>query len=595
MKQKKNQTDFKYPTQWNLKHLYDSPQDPKIELDLKMHRQKRKDFAQKYQNRTDYLTDASKLLKSLIEYEQLISDLSGAKPLMYFHYLTAVESNQTKYQAKLNKITHQFTKAHNQLTFFPIQIGKIDPALQNKFLDNKKLSKYHFFLSKRFELAKYDLPEEQEKLLNLTYQTSHQMWVKGVEKSLNQLTVNFEGKKLPLSTASQKISELPTKRRRKLHQLLLSTACKVKDFAESEVNAVITHKITEDELRGYKLPFEETVLSFDNDLDTTLLLIETITKNFDLSTRFYQLKAKLLKEKTLTYADRAAKINNIKHKYSFDQAFPLINETFQELDPEFSQISNRLIKNGQLDVYPKKNKVSGAFCSSSINNPTYVLLNHTDDFNSVTTLAHEMGHAIHSELSKTQPVFYQHYSPSTAETASTFFEQFVFEKLIENFSKKEKVVALHNKIQEDVNTIFRQAAFFNFELELHNEIKKQGYLEVSQIGAILNKHMQSYLGSSFKLTDQDGLFFILWPHLRYFFYTYTYAFGHLISKALVQQVKNNPKNIKLVKTLLNSGGKAKPADLFKNINIDITQPDFFISGLQTVEKNLNELESLINN
>lgn len=594
MRQKKNQTDFKFPTQWNLQLLYASPQDPKIDSDLKMHKQKRKDFAQKYQNRTDYLKDAGKLLESLKEYEQLISDLSGAKPLMYFHYLTAIESNQTKCQAKLNKITHQFTKAHNQLTFFPIQIGKIDPALQNKFLHDKKLSKYHFFLSKRFKLAKHDLPEEQEKLLNLTYQTSHQMWVKGVEKSLNQLTVNFEGKKLPLSSASQMISELPTKKRRRLHNLLLSTAGKIKDFAESEVNAVITHKITEDELRGYKLPFEETILSFDNDLNTTQLLIETITKNFDLSTRFYQLKAKLLKEKTLTYADRAAKINNIKHKYSFNQAFSLVNKAFQELDPEFGQILNRLIKNGQLDIYPKKNKVSGAFCSSSINNPTYVLLNHTDDFNSVTTLAHEMGHAIHSELSKSQPVLYQHYSPSTAETASTFFEQFIFEKLIENFSKKERVIALHNKIQEDVNTIFRQTAFFNFELELHNEIKKQGYLEANQIGAILNKHMQTYLGSGFKLTDQDGLFFVLWPHLRYFFYTYTYAFGHIISKALVQQVKDNYGNIKQVKKLLSAGGSQKPADLFKNINIDITKPDFFISGLKTVEKDLNELESLIN-
>lgn len=588
-----NQTQPSFPTDWNLKLLYQDSQDPQIAQDLKDHREKRRAFAEKYKDRTDYLSDPNQLLIALTEYEQLLDDLNGSRPLMYFHYLIALDSSKTENHAQLNKITNQLVKAHNQLTFFPIKLGKIDKALQEKFLHTDTLKKYHYLLQRRFLLAKYDLQEEQEKLLNLTYQTSHQMWVKGVEKSLNQLTVKFEDQTLTLAEASQLISELPVKQRRQLHRQLLSTVATVKDFAEAELNAIVSYKKTEDELRGYQFPYEETVHLAENNPETIKLLADTITENFDIAHRFYQLKTRLLNEKFLTYADRSAQINSIKRNYDFAQAYQIVFKTFHKLDPKFSSILEEMVSQGQLDVYPKKGKVGGAFCSNSTHNPTYVLLNHTNDFNSVATLAHEMGHAIHSELSKTQPVIYEDYSTSTSETASTFFEQFVFEELIKDFSATDKIVVLHNRIQDDVNTIFRQIALFNFELELHTLIKTEGYLETQQIGALLNKHMQSYLGPSFKLTDQDGLFFILWPHIRLFFYTYTYAFGQLISKALVAKVKEKPDTIKQVKTFLSAGGKDTPSNLLQKIGIDITNPAFFKLGLESIRKDIDQLETLM--
>jgi oligoendopeptidase F len=205
-----------------------------------------------------------------------------------------------------------------------------------------------------------------------------------------------------------------------------------------------------------------------------------------------------------------------------------------------------------------------------------------------------MGHAIHSELSKSQPVIYQSYSTSTAETASTFFEQFVFERLIQDFSQKEKIIALHNQLQQDINTVFRQIALFNFELDLHNQIREKGYLSAHRIAQLLNKHMQTYLGPLFKLNDLDGKSFIIWPHIRYFFYTYTYAFGHLVSKALVNQVKEKPQNIQKVKQFLAAGGSNNPQHIFQEIDINITQPNFFTQGLEVVKEDLEKLKMLIN-
>jgi oligoendopeptidase F len=280
-------------TQWDLKLLYSSPNDPQIESDLERYRKKRSEFAKKYSNRTDYLTDEAALLEALKEYEQLIKELGGAKPLMYFHYLTAINSNDSQAHAKLNKITTQLTKAYNQLAFFPIKLGKIDPALQTKFLSSKALTEFQYFLSKRFSLSEYDLSEAEEKILNLTDQTSYQMWVEGVAKALNKITIEWEGEDLPVSEAAQKIQELPTKKRRQLHKKLLKKISSLEDFAESEINAIITNKSIEDGLRGFKKPYSSRILSSENDQETIELLIEVVSKNFDLAHRFYKLKAKL--------------------------------------------------------------------------------------------------------------------------------------------------------------------------------------------------------------------------------------------------------------------------------------------------------------
>ncbi len=590
-KQHKTQTKFTHPTKWNLKLLYNSPTDPQIEKDLENYNKKRAEFAKKYLNRTDYLRSEQLLFSALTEYEQLLNELSGAKPLVYLSYFTTINSNNTQAHAQLNKITAQLTKSFNQLTFFPIQLGKIDKALQTKFLSSKQLSRFKYFLERRFERAKHDLSEEQEKTLNLVDQPGHQMWVEGVEKTLNQLTVSWKGKQLPISQASLLIKKLPTKQRRELHNKVLKKISTIKEFAESEINAIVTNKNIQDELRGYSQPFSSRILSAQNNPETVKLLIETVTQNFNLAHRFYQLKAKILKLPELMYADRNAEIGRIDKQYLFQNSNKILANTFAQLHPDFHQILTKMVEAGQIDIFPRKNKAGGAFCSSSTNNPTFVLLNHVNDLDSVLTFAHEMGHAIHSQLSKKQPVFYQNYSTSIAETASTFFAQFVADKLTKKLSKKEQLIALHDQLEDDINTIFRQVALFNFELELHEQIKEIGFLDYEQIGELLNKHMSSYLGPAVKLTKLDGRFFIFWPHIRMFFYTYTYAFGHLISKAMIKNVKDNPAKIKQLHQLLSAGGNNKPENILLEAGIDINQPDFFKKGIDEIKEKLDLLEN----
>ncbi|HAO64685.1 TPA: hypothetical protein DCQ44_01755 [Candidatus Taylorbacteria bacterium] len=318
-----------------------------------------------------------------------------------------------------------------------------------------------------------------------------------------------------------------------------------------------------------------------------------MTRHFPIFHRFYALKAKLLKMKMLTYADRSAKIGKTTSKYDFKKSVDVLSRAFASADPEFETILKRFVANGQVDVYSKKGKTGGAYCSSSTGLPTYVLLNHVDSVGSVMTFGHEMGHAINSELSKKQTPLYENYTISVAEVASTLFENFVFEEIFKTLSEKEKIIALHDRIQDDISTIFRQIACFNFETELHRTIRLKGSLSKEEIGALLNKHMSAYLGPKFKLTELDGYFFVSWSHLRRFFYVYSYGYGQLISKALYKKYQEDKTYVSEIKKFLSTGGSKSPEDTFKDIGIDTSKPDFFVSGLKSIEEDIKRLEKLV--
>ncbi len=581
-------------TTWDFSLFYDSIDDGRIESDISHFEQRIFEFEKDWKEITDF-SKPQQLIHALNAYESVWIDGKGLKPLLFFHYHVAVDSSNTTIHAKLSLLMQRLTAAENRLLFFPLRLGKIAEKDQKKLLSDEQLKKYHYYLERTFLTAKHDLSEEEEKISNLLSLPSYALWTQGVEKALNSRTIHFEGTDIPLSEAQNKIPKLPTKQRRSLHIAVLQKAAEVGEFSESEINAIVTRKKLEDELRSFSKPYESRVISAQNEIETIERLVDVVTKAFPLAHKFYALKAKLLQLPHLSYADRAAQVGKIERSYTFDESYRIIRKTFDSLDPQFGNILERMVENGQIDVFPKKGKQGGAFCSHGTNTPTVVLLNHVNTFESVTTFAHEMGHAIHSELSKSQPVLYQDYSLATAETASTFFEHAVFEELIKDFKEEEKIIALHDKLTDDVNTIFRQIAVFNFELELHTQTREKGFISKEDIASLLNHHMMTYLGPKFKLTPLDGNFFIVWPHLRNFFYVYTYAFGQLVSQALYAHVREDKRFISKVTQFLKAGGSNTPENIFSSIGIDVQDPQFFQSGLETIEIEIEQLRKLVAN
>lgn len=581
-----------YKKEWDLSSYgYSSLKDPKIEKDTRALEKAILSFAKKYKGKTDYLKSESKLLAALKDFEALES--LPAKPIMYTNYVKELDSSNREAESLINRLSDRFTKAGNEIIFFGLSLAKIEKGFQKKLLASPRFAPYKYFLSNIFENAKYNLSEAEEKILSLKSKASYDLWVDGVEKAQRKLEIDFKGEKLPIAGAINKVSMLPVEERRALGRMVTESLKQVGDFAEGEMNAVAANKKVSDELRGYKAPYSATIRGYENDERAILNLVKAVSKGFSLSQRFYALKQKALGLSHMEYADRAAPIGKTEEKITFEEGLETVREVFYSLDESYGSILDRFLKAGQIDVFPKKGKAGGAYCSGQTNLPTMVLLNHVDNLNSTMTLAHEMGHAIHTEKSKSQPTLYQHYSTSVAETASTLFESLVFNSIFAKLSGRDRAIALHDKIQDDIQTIFRQIAFFNFELEFHERVRKEGFLDKESIAVLLNKHMESYLGKGFKLTESDGYFFVAVSHFRRPFYVYSYAYGQLISKALVRRYQKDPKFIKNIDQFLMAGGSKKPEQIFKDIGVNTLDIGIFEEGLKSIKADIDEFEKLL--
>ena len=578
-------------TAWDLSLLYSSLKDPRIEQDMKKAERATAQFAKKWKGTKKYLSSPLVLKEAIDEYQELINISSGA-PYLYAMYRKILNTHDKEAEAVTAQLDERLSKLSVCIEFFGLSIGKIPKEKQSTFLKHKALAPYAYFLSQIFEHSSHDLTEAEERILTLTSDIRYGRWVQATDNILNAHTVSWKGKKIPLAEAQEKVSMLPMEERRALHIKINEVYKAVAPVAEGEVNAVITNKKIGDELRGYKTSYEATVKGHGNTMKSIESLVKAVEETYPVVHKFYKHKAKLLKEKVLMYADRSAPIGIVKHEYSFEQSVEIVRKAFFNLKPEYADIFDRLLNKGQVDVFPKTGKEGGAFCSSNTGTPTFVLLNHVGKVRSLMTLAHEMGHAIHAERSKTQPAIYQGHSTAVAETASTFFEQVVFDALFETLSEEERLVAFHDHVQDSIATIFRQVAAFKMEVELHDEIKKKGYIPKEQMAAIHNKHMSSYLGKSVMLQEDDGYAFVSWSHIRRFFYVYTYAYGLLVSRALYARVKKNPQAIEEVDAFLSAGGSMSPKDIFKKVGLNVESPTFWKMGLASMEADIEQFCSM---
>jgi oligoendopeptidase F len=580
-------------TKWDLTLLYDSLDDARIERDVTKTEREYKKFNRDFSNTDTWLKSSDALLKALKRGEALYN-APGHKALYYAHYITELDSSNSKAEALKMRIQDRLTKAGTLIIFFENRLSNISKDKQRVLLSDKRLAKYKYYLKTLFNEGKYMLTEEQEKVLSLVSAPGGSMWCSGVERLINKQVIKLGKDSMPINEALGKTPYLKSaKSRRAWHNATLERLKDISDFPESEMNALYTKKKVMDDLRGFKESYDATILSYENNKKSVLALVDTVTDSFNLVHKFMRIKRDMLGLQELQYADRSAPVGDISKEVPFREASKIVQDAFNEVGIEYGDIYKSLLDNGQVDVYPKIGKSGGAYCSSGTNMPTFLLLNHTDDLNSLYTLAHEMGHAMHSELSKSQGVLYESYSTAVAETASTFFERVVFDKVFNTLTDKEKIIALHNKVQDDIATIFRQIAFFNFELELHSTIREQGWVPKEQIAKILQKHLQAYLGKSVSISELDGYSFVYIGHFRRYFYVYSYAFGQLISGALFEKYKQDNTYITKIKQFLSAGGSDTPENIFKKIGIDVTKPEFWKEGLNGIERDIKTLAKLI--
>lgn len=586
-------------THWDFSKLYKDINDAKIQKDVDAICRHFLTFAKKYKD-LKFLKSSKGMFGAMKDYEEL-SKKTSSIPLWYLGLQQTVDNANNEIQAKITKLSNQYIKAYKEMLFFGLAISKLDKKTQDKYLKDKTLKKYRYSLQIDFQHGKYLLSENEEKIMTDKSQVAHTAWEEMNDRYMNSQNIKFKNKEMSLSEAMSIKADLPRNDRRIIHKAVMEKYKEISFVAEGELNAVIQNKRIDDDLRGFKTPYEATVIGYQNSLKSIENLVNVVTKNNNISHRFYRLKAKVLNkkensaDKKLTMADVATSVSTAKSSKKaipYEEACKLVKESFNEINPEFADIFQSYLENGQIDVFPKLGKRTGAFCSPITNAPTYVLTNYAGKLSDISTLAHEMGHAIHSDLSKSQGPMYENYTISVAEVASTFFENVLFDNLLKIATPDERKDLMINKVQDSVSTIFAQIAYFQYEKNIHKAVKEKGFVAREEFASMFADCRKSYLGDAVDVVETDGYAYVYISHFRSFFYVYSYAYGQIIAEALYEEYKKDKSFAEKIRKFLSAGGSMSPEDIFKSIGIDTTKPDFFLKGLKKIEKDLTVVEGM---
>lgn len=580
-------------TKWDLSNLYyKSENDPRIESDIQKAEKAYLAFAKKWQKK-DFTTSPKLLKQALTEYEKLSAMPEASKAGRYFGFRLALNASDAVAEKKMALLSQRFRKVRDELVFFTLRIGKIPKTEQKKLLNDPTLKHFSYFLERIFLGAEHDLSEAEEKIINLKERQSYGMWVDMVEKIIANRKVKFKGKELPVAEALETIDILNAKDKKSLWSLLMAEMEQIGEVAEHEFNAIITDARTEENLRGYKKPYSSTALGYEDNIESIENLVAVVSdQGFKLSQKFYKLKAKYHGLDKLHYTQKYDSIGP-SLEIPFAQAVDICRDVFYGVKDTYGEIFDKMLLGGQIDVYPQAGKRGGAFMSNSIAHPTHVFLNHLSNYKSLETLAHEMGHAIHSERSKTQSALYEGHSITTAETASTLFENLLFDAVYEQANEKAKPILLHDRLARDVSTIQRQIAFFNCELDIHKTIEANGAMSNDELRACMYKHLKAYLGPAIELNPQDGYSYVYIPHLRYGFYVYTYTFGILMSTIMANHYKEDRGYAAEIDKFLCAGQSDTVANIFKSISLDTTKPNTFKDALKNHEADINAFAKIV--
>jgi len=568
-----------------------------FENERKLNEKAHDDFVLKWKERKDYLENVEILKEALDDYKRLQRNYAGGGKEGYYYWLKQeLNENDLDIRAKYN-IVEEFVKVQsNKLNFFHINLGKISKEKQEEFLENNLLIKYRNFLKETFLNAKYMLSEKEEEIMSLKSTAAYSMWVRMVSSLLAKETrsIEIDGKKEEknhselLSLMKGKNKELRDSASLAFEEIL----SKYGDVAEAELNAILQNHKVNDKIRGFKRVDSSRLVGDGIDEQFVDDLIKAVSSRFDISNKFYELKTKLFKQEKLEYYERAAAYGNIDKKYSWEESKKLIEKAFGNLDGKFLEIFEKFLEEKRIDVFPKTGKRQGACCiHTSIELPTYILLNHTGNLDDVTTIAHEAGHGINNELMREKQNSLSFGTPmATAEVASTFMEDFVLEEILKDTDGEEKLTILMQKLDSDISTIMRQISCYLFEKEIHETFRKEGYLSKDKIGEIFKRIMGNYMGNFVDTSSCDN-WWIYWPHIREFFYVYSYASGLLISKTMQEKYFEDNNFIEKIKEFLSTGTSKTPRKAFEAMGIEL-DVEFWNKGLDRIEKLLNETWAL---
>jgi oligoendopeptidase F len=584
---------------WNLGDLYSGVNDNNIEKDIKTANDKIDDFAKYYKGNIKYLS-SDEFLVFLREYEKIreLLDKVGSFAMLK-HAENLNEENAVFYQT----VSEKLNNLNSRLIFVDLEINKLKESdIEEKLRNNKVLiKKYAYFLKILRRYKKYQMEEILERAFAEKSLTSHEAWIRLFDETINNMSYIFEGKKYNEAQILEIINgDKNSKTRQEAGKLFgKKLGDNIRLFAFI-TNTLAKEKAINDKWRGYKTPIASRNLANGIDDEDVENLYNSVVNNYpNISHRYYNLKAKILKQDKLLYTDRNAPLPFSNNKtYSWEEAKNIVLDVYYNFSPKMAEIGRMFFDNNWIDVPTRQGKRGGAFAHQTVPSAhPYILLNFTGVQRDVMTLAHELGHGIHMYLSKNQNYLNYDTPLTLAETASIFGEQLVFRYLLENESQKEgKIAIVANKIEDMINSVIRQIAFLEFEKIVHQE-RKEKEITVDRLNEIWLGVQRKCLGDVFKFSDEYKYYWAYIPHFIHTpFYVYSYSFGDCLVNTLYMQYMTSTNKVEFVKKyigLLEAGGSEDYEKLLKEFGLNPKEKNFWNNGMGVIVELIDQLEDMM--
>jgi oligoendopeptidase F len=498
------------------------------------------------------------------------------------------------YMARVQQFAAQM---QNRVLFFSLWWKELDDRNAERLMS--AVGDYRYYLEEMRHFKPHTLSEAEEKIINIKDVTGSRALTTLYDAITNRyvfkLDVNGETKELTrgqlMAFAQGSDPDLRAKAYQELYRVYGEDGPILGQMYQTLARDWYNENIG---LRKFAGPISARNLGNDIPDEAVDALLEVARKNAKIFQRYFKLKAKQLGVKQLRRYDIYAPIANSDKKFDYNDATRMVFESFHSFAPQLAEMAQRVFDQEHVDSEVRKGKRDGAFCWSVLPDMTpFVLLNYQGRARDVATMAHELGHAIHAMLASHHNTFTFHSSLPLAETASTFGEMMLTDKLLaEEKDESVRRDLLFKQIDDAYATIMRQSYFALFEKQAHDMIQKNA--SVSDLASAYMDNLKEQFGDSMELSDEFKWEWVSIPHIYHTpFYVYAYAFGQLLVLSLYQQFKAEgeafkPKYLKI----LSAGGSEAPAKILSDAGIDIRSAKFWQGGFDVLDKLVSELEKL---
>ena len=580
--------------EWDLSDLYTAEDAPELIRDLAWLEEECANFARDYEGKLAEL-DAAGFLACVLRNEK-INGIAG-RIMSYAglrYYQLTIDAGRAKFLSDMQEKITNFT---TPLVFFTLELNRLDDrVLDGLFAESAELARYKPVFDRVRAMKPYQLSDELEKFLH-DMGVVGDAWERMFDETIAGLEFEVDGEPLNIEgTLNLLTDETRETRESAARELADVFGSNIKTFARVH-NTQAKEKEIVDRWRG--MPTAQTGRHLSNDVEAEVVeaLRDAVVKAYPkLSHRYYELKRKWLGLDTLQVWDRNAPLPmEDKRIVGWDAARETVMSAYAGFDPRMAEIAEPFFTKGWIDAGVKPGKAPGAFAHPTVTDVhPYVMLNYLGKPRDVMTLAHELGHGVHQVLAAEQGEMLSSTPLTLAETASVFGEMLTFRKMLsEAKTDAQRRVMLAGKVEDMINTVVRQIAFYDFECKLH-AARREGELTPEDIGALWMSVQGESLGPAFEFMDGYEHFWAYIPHFVHSpFYVYAYAFGDGLVNALYAVYEENPEGFQdKYFDMLKAGGSMHHTALLAPFGLDATDPTFWDNGLSMISSFIDELEAM---